>query len=104
MTKIKFVRYAHDGRQMVHHGTCDFCGYAVQEDESNPRIVLDDGNGEFTVHFEMWCWGDRFEAYPNNVLEFALWLEDRGLTDEELSDLRDDNWWRYEKIVEEFNQ
>lgn len=103
--KIKFVRYEHDGRQKVRHGTCDFCEYTVMEDEVNPRLVFTDPDGkEFTVHLETWSWGDRFDAYPDNTLEFVLWLEERGVTPDELCLLQSDNWGTIRDLVVEYNK
>ena len=103
--KIKFVRYEHDGTQMVHHGTCDFCEYTVMEDEANPRLAFTDPDGqEFTVNLETWSWGDRFEAYPHNTLEFVLWLEERGVTPDELANLQRDHWPTINDLVDEYEE
>lgn len=103
--KIKFVRYEHDGTQRVYHGTCDFCEYTVMEDEVNPRLVFTGPEGEeFAVHLQTWSWGDRFDAYPDNTLEFVLWLEERGVTPDELTHLQQDHWPTINDLVDEYNE
>ncbi|KAF1216482.1 hypothetical protein B8V54_06465 [Streptococcus agalactiae] len=66
--------------------TCEVCmSYGNEVD--NPYIVIEKPDGtKKEVDIYYWSWGDYFEYYIDNVVEFSAFLSEQDIDDEEFED------------------
>ncbi len=83
-------------------GTCELCfSYGVA---SNPYMVLEFPDGTQVTHDTYyWDWGDYWECYVDNVVNFSEWLSERDLTDEEVEYLKGDGTYVLFELINEYN-
>ncbi|HEM2792120.1 TPA: hypothetical protein U0603_000195 [Streptococcus suis] len=83
-------------------GTCELCfSYGVA---SNPYMVLEFPDGTQVTHDTYyWDWGDYWEYYVDNVVDFSAWLSEQDLTDEEVEYLKGDGTHVLLELINEYN-
>lgn len=83
-------------------GTCELCfSYGVA---SNPYMVLEFPDGTQVTHDTYyWDWGDYWEYYVDNVVDFSAWLCEQDLTDEEVEYLKCDGTHVLLGLINEHN-
>ncbi|HEM3576804.1 TPA: hypothetical protein U1C15_000420 [Streptococcus suis] len=83
-------------------GTCELCfSYGVA---NNPYMVLEFPDGTQVTHDTYyWDWGDYWEYYVDNVVDFSAWLSERDLTDEEVEYLKGDGTHVLLELINEYN-
>lgn len=97
--KYKVVDYVSD-IQEVTYGTCEFCfGTGLAE---RGYLVVEDENGrKEEISLSEYEWGDWYEIYIDNVVNFSYWLSQRDEPPfEEIKDLF--SWLN--KLVKEYDE
>ncbi|MCB2836243.1 hypothetical protein K3M97_10210 [Streptococcus dysgalactiae subsp. dysgalactiae] len=82
----KVVDVGSDPKSDVTFGTCELClSYGNEVD--NPYVVIEkpDGTKE-DVPIYYWSWGDYFEYYIDNVVDFSAFLSEQDIDDEEFEE------------------
>lgn len=80
-------------------GTCELCMSTRSDTNYYYEFCTEDGD-EFEVEGFMWCYGDKFEIFIENIPAFAAWLQEQDVEPPEDPFYRGYEW--LQRLVNDF--